>query len=77
MVICHSLEPRSGSAYSLVIAADGGIGAAGTAMEQQVHQPAAATGEQLSGDPLMRPGQIAAATSSNHKRMNRARTWLA
>jgi len=47
--------------------ADGGIGAAGTAMEQQVHQPAAATGEQLSGDPLMRPGQIAAATSRNQK----------
>jgi len=36
-------------------------------MEQQVHQPAAATGEQLSGDPLMRPGQIAAATSRNQK----------
>ena len=56
--------------------ADGGIGAAGTAMEQQVHQPAAATGEQLSGDPLMRPGQIAAATSRDHKRISRARTWL-
>jgi hypothetical protein len=56
--------------------ADGGIGAAGTAMEQQVHQPAAATGEQLSGDPLMRPGQITAATSRDHKRVRRARTWL-
>jgi hypothetical protein len=57
-------------------AADGGIGATGTAMEQQVHQPAAASGEQLSGDPLMRLGQIAAATSSDHKRLSRARTWL-
>jgi hypothetical protein len=56
--------------------ADGGIGATGTAMKQQVHQPAATAGEQLSGNPLMGPGQIAAATSSNHKRMSRARTWL-
>jgi hypothetical protein len=57
-------------------AADGGIGATGTAMEQQVHQPAAASGEQLSGDPLMRPGQIAAATSRDHKRTSTARAWL-
>ena len=57
-------------------ATDGGIGAAGTAMEQQVHQPAAATGEQLSGNPLMGPGQITAATSRDHKRVSRARTWL-
>jgi hypothetical protein len=47
--------------------ADGGIGATGTAMEQQVHNPAPGTGQQLSGDPLMGPDQIAASTGGDHK----------
>ena len=55
-------------------AADGGIGATGTAMEQQVHQPAAATGEQLSRHPLVGPGQITAAAGGDHKRTRRA--WI-
>jgi hypothetical protein len=45
---------------------NGGIGAASTAVEQQMHQPAAAAGEQLSGDALMGPGEITAATSGDH-----------
>jgi hypothetical protein len=45
-----------------------GISAAGTAVEQQMHQPAAAAGEQFSGNALMGPGQITAATGSDHKR---------
>jgi hypothetical protein len=56
--------------------ADGSIDATGTAMEQQMDEPAAATGEQLCGDPLMGPGQIAASTGSDHKGASRARTWL-
>lgn len=55
---------------------NGGIGAAGTAVENQMHQPAAAAGEQLSGNPLMGPGQITAATGRDHQRTGRARTWL-
>jgi hypothetical protein len=46
---------------------NGGIGAAGIAVEQQMHQPAAAAGEQFSGNALMGPGQITAATGSDHK----------
>jgi hypothetical protein len=57
-------------------ATDGAISAAGPAMEQQMDEPAAATGEQLCGDPLMGPGQIAASTGSDHKGASRARTWL-
>ena len=49
-------------------AGNGGIGAAGTAVEQQMHQPAAAAGEQFSSNALMGPGQITAATGSDHKR---------
>jgi hypothetical protein len=56
-------------------AADGGIGTASTAMEQQMNQPAAAAGQKLSGDPLMGPGQIAATTSGDHKRANRGLKW--
>ena len=52
-------------------AADGGIGTASAAMEQQMDQPAAAAGQQLSGNPLMGPGQITAATGGDHKRANR------
>jgi hypothetical protein len=51
--------------------ADGGISAASTAMEQQMDQPATAAGQQLSGDPLMGPEQIAAATGGDHKRADR------
>jgi hypothetical protein len=47
-------------------AGNGGISAAGTAVEQQMHQPAAAAGEQFSGDALMGPGQITAATGRDH-----------
>ena len=49
-------------------ASDGGIGAAGTAVEQQMDQPTATAGEQLSGNPLMGPGQITAAAGCDHKR---------
>ena len=49
-------------------AGNGGIGAAGTAVEQQMHQPAAAAGEQFSGNALMGPGQITAATGGDHQR---------
>ena len=55
---------------------NGGIGAAGTAVENQMHQPAAAAGQQLSGNPLMGPGQITAATGRDHKRTSRARSRL-
>ena len=48
-------------------AGDGGIGAAGPAMEQQMDKPTAAAGEQLSGHPLMGPGQITAAAGRDHK----------
>ena len=47
---------------------DGGIGPAGPAVKQQMHQPAATAGEELSGNALMGPGQITAATGRDHKR---------
>ena len=56
--------------------ANGFIGAAGAAMENQMNGPATNAGEQLSGDPLMLPGQIAAASSRDHKRISTARAWL-
>jgi hypothetical protein len=40
-------------------------------MEHQMHQPAATAGEQLSGHPLMGPGQITAATGGDHKGASR------
>ena len=55
---------------------NGGIGAPSTAMEQQMDKPPAAAGQQLSGNPLMGPGQITAATGRDHQRTSRARTWL-
>jgi hypothetical protein len=55
---------------------NGGIGAAGTAVEQQMDKPAASAGQQLSGNPLMGPGQIPAATGRDHQRTSSARTWL-
>ena len=51
--------------------ADRGISAASAAMEQQMDQPATTAGQQLSGDPLMWPEQIAATTGGDHKRANR------
>ena len=57
-------------------AGDGGIGSAGSAVKQQMDQPAAAAGQQLSGNPLMGPGQITAANGRDHQRTSRARTWL-
>jgi hypothetical protein len=60
-------------------AGNGGISAAGPAMQKQMHQPAAAAGEQLSGDALMGPGQITAATGRDHQRagggLNRLRQY--
>jgi hypothetical protein len=59
-------------------AGDGGIGTTGPAMENQMHQPAAAAGEQLSGNPLMGPGQITTATGGDHQgvsRTNRRPQW--
>jgi hypothetical protein len=55
-------------------AGNGGIGAAGTAVENQMHRPAAAAGEELSRHPLVGPGQITAATGGDHKRAGRLRT---
>ncbi len=55
---------------------NGGIGAAGTAVENQMDKPAATAGQQLSGNPLMGPGQITAATGRDHKRTIRARIRL-
>jgi hypothetical protein len=52
-------------------AANGGIGTAGTAMENQMHQPAACAGEQLSGYTLMRPGQLTTAPGGDHQRASR------
>ena len=34
-----------------------------------MHQPATAAGEQLSGNPLLGPGQIPATTGRDHKRV--------
>jgi hypothetical protein len=53
-------------------AGDGGIGTTGPAMEQQMHQLAAAAGEQLSGNPLMGPGQITTATGCDHQGASRS-----
>ena len=48
--------------------ADGAISTTGTAMEQQMHQPAASARQKLSGNALMGPGQITAAAGRDHKR---------
>ena len=52
-------------------AGDGGIGAPGTAMEQPLDRPAATAGEELSGNPLVGPGQITAAAGCDHKGASR------
>ena len=49
-----------------------GIRTTGTAVENQMHQPAATAGEQLSGHPLMRPGQITTAPGRDHQRASRS-----
>jgi hypothetical protein len=54
---------------------NGSIGAAGTAVEQQMDKPAAAAGQQLSGDSLMGPGKITAAAGCDHKGASRSWTW--
>ena len=51
--------------------ADGGIGAAGTPMENQLNGPAATASEQFSGNPLMGPVQITAAPGRDHQRAGR------
>ena len=43
-----------------------GIGSAGSAVKQQMDQPAAAAGQQLSGNALMGPGQITASAGRDH-----------
>jgi hypothetical protein len=65
---------QSGPAQLMGSPANGGIGTTGTAVEQQMHRPAAGAGQQLSGNPLMGPGQIAAATGGDHKRASRGFT---
>ena len=60
---------QRGPAQLLGRGADRGISAAGTAMEQQVNKAATAAGEQLSGNPLLGPGQITTAPGRDHKRM--------
>jgi hypothetical protein len=47
-------------------AGNGGIGSAGSAVKQQMDQPAATAGQQLSGNALMGPGQITAAAGRDH-----------
>jgi hypothetical protein len=54
--------------------ADGGISPTGPAMENQVHQPAPGSRQQLGSDALMGPGQIAASTGGDHKRASRGLT---
>jgi len=46
---------------------NGGIGSAGSPVEQQMDRPTAAAGEKLSGNPLMGPGQITASACRDHK----------
>ena len=52
-------------------AANGGIRTTGSAMEQQMHQPAAGASQQLSGNPLLGPGQITTASGRDHQRTGR------
>jgi hypothetical protein len=49
-------------------ATNGGIGPAGAAMEKQMHPPATAASAQLSGNPLLGPGQITAASGRDYQR---------
>jgi hypothetical protein len=50
-------------------ATNGGISAAGPAVEQQVNKVAARASQQLSGDALLGPGQITTASSRDHQRV--------
>jgi hypothetical protein len=58
---------QRGPAQLLGSGADRGISAAGTSVEQQVNKAPAAAGQQLSGDALLGPGQITAATCRDHQ----------
>jgi hypothetical protein len=49
-----------------------GIGTTGTAMEQQMHLPAASARQKLSGNALMGPGQITTVTGRDHQRASRS-----
>jgi hypothetical protein len=74
MALPLSWHHQGGPTQLVGSAADGGISTASAAMEQQMDQPATATGQQLSGDALMGPEQIAAASGGDHKRANRGLT---
>ncbi len=50
---------------------DGGISPTGPAMENQVHHPAPGSRQQLGGDALMGPSQIAASSGGDHQRARR------
>jgi hypothetical protein len=63
---------KRGPAQLTTGAGNGGIGPAGPAVEQQVHQPPATSGEELSSNALMGPGQIPAATGCDHQGATRA-----
>jgi len=54
---------------------DSCIGATGSAMEQPMDRPAAAACEELSGNPLVGPGQITAAAGCDHKGASKTWTW--
>jgi hypothetical protein len=58
---------RGRPAQLLGSAANSGISATGTAVEQQVNKVAARASQQLSGHALLRPGQITTAPSCDHQ----------
>jgi hypothetical protein len=49
-----------------------GIRTTGTAVENQMHQPAASARQKLSGNALMGPGQITTAPGRDHQRASRS-----
>ncbi|MCP9860245.1 MULTISPECIES: hypothetical protein [unclassified Cyanobium] len=65
-------QSKSRPAQLMGGAGDGGIGAAGSAMEQPMDRPPGAAGEELSRHPLVGPGQMTAAAGCDHKRAGRA-----
>jgi hypothetical protein len=71
MALPLSWDHQGGPTQLVGSPADGGISTASAAMEQQMDQPATAAGQQLSGDALMGPEQVAAACGGDHKRANR------
>ena len=58
---------QGGPTQLLGSAANSGISAAGTAVEEQMHQAATTAGEQHRGNPLLGPGQITATTCCDHQ----------